>query len=83
MGWLTLILYLYCYIFLDPRDYLDYSFVGYSDVKGGYRFRFGVDFIAYVALFSTIKFIVDRKRIYILYSIMMLAYLFFLHQGVL
>lgn len=81
MGWLTLILYLYCYIFLDPRDYLDYSFVGYSDVKGGYRFRFGVDFIAYVALFSTIKFIVERKRIYVFYSIIMLAYLFFLHQG--
>lgn len=81
LGWLCLVFYLYCYIFLDPTKYLDYSFVGYSDLKGGYRFRFGVDFIAYLSLYYTIKFIVQRQRISILYSAIMLSYLFFLHQG--
>lgn len=81
LGWLSLIFYLYCYIFLNPQEYTDYSFVGYSDIKGGYRFRFGVDFIAYLALYYTIRYIMYRDRKNIYYSIMMLAYLFFLHQG--
>lgn len=81
LGWLTLFMYLYCYVFLDAQAYKDYSFVGYSDLKGGYRFRFGVDFIAYLALYYTIKYIVYRDKMNILYSVIMLAYLFFLHQG--
>ncbi len=81
LGWLTLFFYLYCYVFLDAAKYSEYSFVGYSDIKGGYRFRFGVDFIAYLALYYTIRYIMYRDRKYILYSIIMLAYLFFLHQG--
>lgn len=81
LGWLTLILYLYCYVFLDASKYTEYSFVGYSDLKGGYRFRFGVDFIAYLALYYTIKYIVYRNKSNIWYSVIMLAYLFFLHQG--
>ena len=81
LGWLTLFMYLYCYVFLDAQAYKDYSFVGYSDLKGGYRFRFVVDFIAYLALYYTIKYIVYRDKMNILYSVIMLAYLFFLHQG--
>lgn len=81
LGWLCLFFYIYCYIFLDPKNYLEYSFVGYSDIKGGYRFRFGVDFIAFLALYYTIKFMVERQRIAIVYAVIHLAYLFFLHQG--
>ncbi len=81
LGWLCLIFYLYCYVFLDPSKYLDYSFVGFSDLKGGYRFRFGVDFIAFLGLFYMIKFISDRKKKYILFALIHLSYLFFLHQG--
>ncbi|MFN3939870.1 MAG: hypothetical protein ACK4IY_04745 [Chitinophagales bacterium] len=81
LGWLCLVFYLYCYIFLDASQYKDYSFVGYSDIKGGYRFRFGVDFIAFLALYYMIKFINLRKKINLFYSIIFLSYLFFLHQG--
>jgi len=81
LGWITLTFYLYCYVFLDAKAYSEYSFVGYSDLKGGYRFRFGVDFIAYLALYYTIKYIIYRDKKNILFSVMMLSYLFFLHQG--
>lgn len=81
LGWLCLVFYLYCYIFLDAEKYMDYSFVGYSDIKGGYRFRFGVDFIAFLALYYMIKFISFKRNINLFYSIIFLAYLFFLHQG--
>lgn len=81
LGWLCLGFYLYCYIFLDAEKYKDYSFVGYSDIKGGYRFRFGVDFIAFLSLYYMIKFITFRQKTALFYSIIQLAYLFFLHQG--
>ncbi|MBK7108723.1 MAG: hypothetical protein KA954_01755 [Chitinophagales bacterium] len=81
LGWLCLFFYLYCYVFLDAEKYAEYSFVGYSDLKGGYRFRFGVDFISFLALYYMIKFIVEKKQMYVWLAIIQLAYLFFLHQG--
>lgn len=81
LGWLCLIFYLYCYVFLDAEKYSEYSFVGYSDLKGGYRFRFGVDFISFLSLYYMIKFITEKKQRYVWLAIIQLAYLFFLHQG--
>ncbi|HET8963308.1 MAG TPA: hypothetical protein VFM99_05390 [Chitinophagales bacterium] len=81
LGWLCLLFYLYCYIFLDAEKYSEYSFVGYSDLKGGYRFRFGVDFISFLSLYYMIKFITEKKQRYVWLAIIQLAYLFFLHQG--
>ena len=81
LGWMCLVFFISNYIFLDPTKYLDYSFVGYSDIKGGYRFKFGVDFIAFLSVYYMIKFMQERNRRVLWLSIIHLAYLFFLHQG--
>ncbi len=81
LGWLTMVYYLLCYLFLDPSKYLDYSFVGYSDIKGGYRFKFGIDFITFLAVYYTIKYVIEKDSRNLWYSGIHLSYLFFLHQG--
>ncbi|MFI5171743.1 MAG: hypothetical protein ACHQFW_05095 [Chitinophagales bacterium] len=81
LGWGTMVYFILCYLFLDPKNYLDYSFVGYSDIKGGYRFKFGIDFIAFLSVYYTVRYIKLRERKSIWLSGINLAYLFFLHQG--
>ncbi|MFN0275511.1 MAG: hypothetical protein ACKVPJ_07190 [Chitinophagales bacterium] len=81
VGWGCLFYFIWCYIFLDPKQYLDTSFVGYSDIKGGYRFKFGIDFIAFLGLYYTIKYVKDKKSKMLFYSAIFLSYMFFLHQG--
>ena len=81
LGWGTMVYYLLCYMFLDPKQYLDYSFVGYSDIKGGYRFKFGIDFIAFLSVYYTVKYVKQRDSSSLFYSGLNLSYLFFLHQG--
>lgn len=81
LGWGTMVYFILCYIFLDPTKYLDYSFVGYSDIKGGYRFKFGIDFIAFLAVYYTVDYVKKKDRRSIWLSGVHLSYLFFLHQG--
>ncbi len=81
LGWGTMLYFIMCYLFLDPKQYLDYSFVGYSDIKGGYRFKFGIDFIAFLSVYYTVKYVKQRDRTSLFLSGLNLAYLFFLHQG--
>lgn len=81
LGWGTMVYFILCYIFLDPKQYLDYSFVGYSDIKGGYRFKFGIDFIAFLAVYYTVKYVKQKDSASLWLSGVNLSYLFFLHQG--
>ncbi|MEZ5014531.1 MAG: hypothetical protein R2794_09590 [Chitinophagales bacterium] len=81
LGWGTMVYFIYCYAALDPKKYLDYSFVGYSDVKGGYRFKFGIDFIAFLSVYYSIKYVVQKSPKHIWAAAAHLSYLFFLHQG--
>jgi hypothetical protein len=81
VGWGCLFYFIWCYIFLDPKQYLDTSFVGYSDIKGGYRFKFGIDFIAFLGLYYTILYVKKRSSQMLFYSAIFLSYMFFLHQG--
>jgi len=81
LGWGTMLYFILCYIFLDPKQYLDYSFVGFSDIKGGYRFKFGIDFIAFLSVYYTVKYIKQRDTTSLFLSGINLSYLFFLHQG--
>lgn len=81
LGWGTMVYFIWCYMFLDPKQYLDYSFVGYSDIKGGYRFKFGIDFIAFLSVFYTVKYVKQRDSASLWLSAINLSYLFFLHQG--
>ncbi|HNK96481.1 MAG TPA: hypothetical protein PKO19_00160 [Chitinophagales bacterium] len=81
LGWGTMAYFIWCYIFLDPKQYLDYSFVGFSDIKGGYRFKFGIDFIAFLSVYYTVKYIKQKDSVSMWLSAANLAYLFFLHQG--
>lgn len=81
LAWGTMTYFIWCYIFLDPKQYLDQSFVGFSDIKGGYRFRFGIDFIAFFGVYYTVRYVKERKTSMMIYSGAMLSYLFFLHQG--
>ncbi len=81
LGWGTMVYFIMCYIFLDPKQYLDYSFVGFSDIKGGYRFKFGIDFIAFLSVYYTVKYVKQRDRASLWFSAINLSYLFFLHQG--
>ena len=81
LGWGTMVYFILCYIFLDPTKYLDYSFVGYSDIKGGYRFKFGIDFIAFLAVYYTVNYVKKKDTRSIWLSGVNLSYLFFLHQG--
>ena len=81
LGWGTMIYFIMCYLFLDPKAYLDYSFVGFSDIKGGYRFKFGIDFIAFLSVYYTVKYVKQRDRASLWFSVINLSYLFFLHQG--
>lgn len=81
LGWGTMVYFIGCYIFLDPKQYLDYSFVGYSDIKGGYRFKFGIDFIAFLSVYYTVKYVKQKDNKALFSSVIHLSYLFFLHQG--
>lgn len=81
LGWGTMVYFILCYMFLDPKQYLDYSFVGYSDIKGGYRFKFGIDFIAFLSVYYTVKYVKQRDNTSLFLSGINLSYLFFLHQG--
>lgn len=81
LGWGCLIYFIWCYIFLDPTKYLDTPFVGYSDIKGGYRFRFGIDFVAFLGVYYTVRYVKERGSLMLVYSGIMISYLFFLHQG--
>ncbi len=81
LGWGTMVYFILCYMFLDPTKYLDYSFVGYSDIKGGYRFKFGIDFIAFLAVYYTVNYVKKKDTRSIWLSGVHLSYLFFLHQG--
>lgn len=81
LGWGTMVYFILCYIFLDPTKYLDYSFVGFSDIKGGYRFKFGIDFIAFLAVYYTVNYVKKKDTQSIWFSVVHLSYLFFLHQG--
>lgn len=81
LGWGTMLYFISCYMFLDPKQYLDYSFVGYSDIKGGYRFKFGIDFIAFLSVYYTVKYVKQRDSTSLFLSGINLSYLFFLHQG--
>jgi len=81
LGWGTMVYFILCYMFLDPKQYLDYSFVGYSDIKGGYRFKFGIDFIAFLSVYYTVRYIKQKESSAVWLSGINLSYLFFLHQG--
>ncbi len=81
LGWGTMVYFIMCYIFLDPKQYLDYSFVGYSDIKGGYRFKFGIDFIAFASVYYMVRYVKLKNNLNLWLSIINLCYLFFLHQG--
>jgi len=81
LGWGTMVYFLWCYAFLDPKQYLDYSFVGFSDIKGGYRFKFGIDFIAFMSVYYTVKYVKQRDTRSLWLSAINLSYLFFMHQG--
>ncbi|MBC8047527.1 MAG: hypothetical protein H7Y00_12080 [Fimbriimonadaceae bacterium] len=81
LGWASLIYFVGCYMFLDPAKYIDQSFVGFSDIKGGYRFKFGIDFIAFFSVYYTVRYVSTKDRKMLFYSGIFLSYLFFLHQG--
>lgn len=81
LAWGTFTYFIWCYLFLNPQNYLDQAFVGYSDIKGGYRFKFGIDFIAFAGVYYTVRYVKERSRKMLLNSGIMLSYLFFLHQG--
>ncbi len=81
LGWGSMVYFICCYLFLDPKQYIDYSFVGYSDIKGGYRFKFGIDFIAFLSVYYTVKYVKQKNSADMWKSGAHLSYLFFLHQG--
>ncbi len=82
IAWLCLISFIFMAAILDPKEYLDIEgLVTYSELRGGYHFKFQHTFIVIAIIYYFIKGHQTRKILNLLYFCLFAGYILLVQQG--
>ena len=79
--WINLILYVFLIFTVNPMLYKDSDMVGFNPSKGGYIFKFPPSFIVYGIFFYFLDYTMNKNRLSLLLSYVLIAYILFLDKG--
>ena len=79
--WAMLGIYLFMAYTMDPRALLSTGLVGFNPSKGGYTFRFKTTYIEIGLIFYFVRFLKEKKLIYVVCWAAFVSYLLFVAKG--
>jgi hypothetical protein len=82
IAWLCLISFTLMILTLDPKNFLDIEgLVTYSELRGGYRFKFQHTFIVFATVYYFIKYFRTKNTSNLIYFYLFAGYIILAQQG--